>query len=164
MNMLEPFEKAFAKYYSNLRIVPVPLISWDIYMGHKQEIDNYNTIQKAWKSKENFREKVYQQKREIIITNANQEIVFATQGIHQMNGYHPYEIIGKSPKIFQGKLTSDTARNNIKKALQNNLPFKEVIVNYKKDGTTYLCEIEAFPKFNKKGELLNYIAFERIAS
>jgi PAS domain S-box-containing protein len=162
--MLEPFEQAFAKYYSQLRIVPVPLISWDVFIGHKSEIDNYNAIQKEWIAKENFREKVYRQKREIIITNANQEIVFATQGIHQMNGYHPYEIIGKSPKIFQGNLTSDEARSNIKKALQNNLPFKEVIINYTKNGTTYLCEIEAYPKFNKKGELLNYIAFERIAS
>jgi len=86
------------------------------------------------------------------------------KSIHKMNGYHPHEIIGKTPKIFQGELTSEISRTKIKNALLNQLPFKEIIVNYKKDGTTYLCEIEAFPKFNKKGELLNYIAFERIAS
>jgi hypothetical protein len=44
------------------------------------------------------------------------------------------------------------------------MPFKAVILNYNKDGSTYLCEIEAKPKFNSKGELVNYIAFERIAS
>jgi PAS domain S-box-containing protein len=162
--MMNQYEKAFAKYYSQLRIIPTPLISWDIFVSPNLEITNYNTIQKYWKSKDNFRQKVFTEKREIIITNANQEIVFATQSIHKMNGYHPHEIIGKTPKIFQGELTSEISRTKIKNALLNQLPFKEIIVNYKKDGTTYLCEIEAFPKFNKKGELLNYIAFERIAS
>lgn len=66
--------------------------------------------------------------------------------------------------MFQGVLTSESIKNNIRKAIINKKPFKEVIINYKKDGSTYLCEIEAIPKFNKKGEFLNYIAFERIAS
>jgi hypothetical protein len=81
-----------------------------------------------------------------------------------MSGYHQEEIIGKSPKVFQGILTSEITKTNIRQAINNKLPFKEIILNYKKDGSTYLCEIEAIPKFNKKGEFLNYIAFERIAS
>lgn len=162
--MMDQYEKAFAKYYRKLRIIPVPLISWDIFVSPNLEITTYNAIQKYWNSKDNFRQKVFAEKREIIITNANQEIVFATQSIYKMNGYHPHEIIGKSPKIFQGELTCEISRAKIKEALLNHLPFKEIIVNYKKDGTTYLCEIEAFPKFNKKGELINYVAFERIAS
>jgi len=162
--MIPQYEKAFVAYYNKLKLVHTPLISWDFFTNQNQEINHYNAIQKDWKSKENFRKKVYSEKREIIITNANQEIVFATQGIHTMNGYRAHEIIGKSPKIFQGQLTSKAVTSKIKAALQNKLPFKEIIINYKKDGTTYLCEIEAFPKFNSKGELVNYIAFERIAS
>lgn len=162
--MTEAYEKAFVKYYSKLRIIPVPLLSWDIFASYNLEINNYNAIQSKWKTKENFNKTVYQEKREIIITNKNQEIVFATQGIYKMNGYNSFEIIGKSPKIFQGKLTTSESKNNVRMAIENQLPFKEVILNYKKDGSTYLCEIEAFPKFNKKGELINYIAFEKIAS
>ena len=37
-------------------------------------------------------------------------------------------------------------------------------MNYKKDGTTYLFEIEAFSKFNNKVKWINYIPFERLAS
>lgn len=162
--MTEEYEKAFAKYCNKLRIVPVPLISWDIFNNHDFEIINYNNIQKQWKIKENFQQIVYQTKREIIITNAKQEIVFATQGIYEMNGYHPFEVVGKSPKIFQGKLTSEQSKNNIREAINKQVPFKEILVNYKKNGSTYLCEIEAYPKFNKKGELINFIAFEKIAS
>jgi len=162
--MIEQYEKALSKYYNKLKIIPVPLISWDIFNCQNLEIVNYNSIQKKWKSKEDFREKVYAKKLEIIITNTKQEIIFATQGIQEMNGYHAHEIIGKSPRIFQGELTSELIKIKIQNAINQQLPFKEIILNYKKDGTTYLCEIEAFPKFNKEGKLINYIAFEKIAS
>jgi len=162
--MTEAYEKALIKYYSKLRIIPVPIMCWDIFASYNQEINKYNAFQSKWETHENFNNIVYQQKREIIITNANQEIVFATQGIYSMNGYHAFELIGKSPKIFQGELTCSESKNNIKTAIQNQLPFKDIILNYKKDGSTYLCNIEAYPKFNKKGALINYIAFERIAS
>jgi len=162
--MTEQYEKALAKYYNTLRIVPLPLVSWDIFANHDLEINSYNSFQKHWKDKESFSEMVYKGKREIIITNVNQEIVFATQGIYEMNGYHPFEVMGKSPKIFQGKLTTEESRSVIRAAIKSQLPFKEIVVNYKKDGSTYFCEIEAYPKFNQKGELINYIAFEKIAS
>jgi hypothetical protein len=66
--------------------------------------------------------------------------------------------------MFQGPLTSAKALDNIKIAVKNQLPFKEIITNYKKDGSLYECEIKAVPKFDAKGNLVNYIAFERIAS
>jgi PAS domain S-box-containing protein len=162
--MTKQYDIALAKYYDKLKTVSLPLTSWDIFSTPNLEISHYNIIQKNWKSKVNFREIVYREKREIIITNLNQEIVFASEGIYKMNGYKPFELKGKSPKMLQGSLTCQNSTNNIRKAIQNHLPFKEVILNYKKDGTTYLCEIEVFPKFNNKGVLVNYIAFERIAS
>lgn len=162
--MTEQYENAVFKYYSKLKIVPLPLTSWGLFLSRDIETNQFNLIQNDWTVQEKFWEIVHQTKQEIIITNVKQEIVFATQGIYSMNGYHPYEIIGKSPKIFQGKLTSEENKNTIRVAIQNRQPFKEILINYRKDGSTYLCEINAFPKFNKKGELINYIAFEKIAS
>ncbi|WP_366185234.1 PAS domain-containing protein [Flavobacterium ovatum] len=162
--MTPEYDKALVKYSNTLRIVSLPLLSWDFFASHTFEINKFVAIQKHWKSKVDFSAINSNAKTQILITNSKQEIVFASQGIHQMNGYQAREIIGKTPKIFQGELTSSASREKIKVAIQNNLPFKEVLINYKKDGSTYLCEIEAFPKFNKKGELVNYIAFERIAS
>jgi len=148
--MTEAYEKALVKYHSTLRIVPMPLMCWDIFASYNQELNNYNAIQSKWQIQENFNAIVYQQKRDIIVTNANQEIVFATQGIYGMNGYHPSELIGKSPKIFQGELTSAESKNKIRTAINNQLPFKDIILNYKKDGVTYLCDIEAYLNLIKK--------------
>lgn len=161
--MTPDYDKALAKYYNCLRILPLPLISWDIYSSHYSEIYKFNSIQKEWNLKVNFNE-IIDSKKEIIVTNLKQEIVYASNGFYIMNGYHSHEVIGKSPKIFQGELTSEEAKINIRKVIQEKKPFKEVIFNYRKDGSTYLCEIEAYPKFNLKGDLINYIAFERIAS
>jgi PAS domain S-box-containing protein len=162
--MTKEYEKAIAKYYSKLRIVPLPLISWDLFATRPNEAVSFNVIQKEWHSKESFYKAVFQSKKAILVTNAHFEIVFASENIIKMNGYRPEEVMGKSPKIFQGKLTDEVSRNNIRKAILHRLPFKEIILNYKKNGSTYLCEIEAYPKFDAKGNLLHYIAFEKLAS
>ncbi|MEL1248279.1 PAS domain-containing protein [Flavobacterium helocola] len=161
---MKNYELAIAKYYSKLKIIPTPLISWDIFSSQQNEILFFNSFQKEWKSKEHFFEIVHKQKKSVIITNSHFEIVFATENIIKMNGYFPSEIVGKSPKIFQGSLTSDITKEIIKEAIISKKPFKEVILNYKKDGSTYFCEIEAYPKFNQQGNFINYIAFERKAS
>jgi PAS domain S-box-containing protein len=162
--MTKEYEKAIAKYYSKLRIRTIPLISWDLFTTHPNEASSFNAIQKKWNSKDIFYKVVIQSKKTIVVTNANYEIIFASDNITKMNGYSPKEVIGKSPKIFQGKLTTDVSKSNIKKAILNKLPFKEIILNYRKDGSVYFCEIEAYPKFDAKGNLINYIAFEKLAS
>ncbi|WP_291119977.1 PAS domain-containing protein [Flavobacterium sp. UBA6135] len=163
--MTAEFEKAIAKYHGKLNLLPLPLVSWNVFSSNDLEISVFNSLQNQWKDKVTFESILLSKpKREIVITDAKFKIVFATHGIQQMNGYHPNEVMGKSPNMFQGELTSETSKNNIRKALAKNLPFKEVILNYRKDGTVYHCEIEAYPKFDSSGKLVHYIAFERLAS
>jgi PAS domain S-box-containing protein len=162
--MTPEYENAIAKYYNKLRIIPLPLISWNVFSSWKNEISIFNFIQKNWSSREDFEKIVSQSKKTILVTNVDFEIIFSSENIFEMNGYKSFEIIGKSPKFFQGNLTSSETTDRIRIATSQRKPFKEIILNYKKDGSTYLCEIEAYPKFTKKGEFINYIAFEKIAS
>ena len=124
------------------------------------EYNNFSSIQKTWKEKEDY----FKENDVLIVTNTHFEIVFASKNIFDMNGYFPNEVIGKSPKMFQGPLTSRVSLDSIKVAVQKQLPFTQIITNYKKDGSLYECEINAVPKFDAKGNLVNYIAFERLAS
>ena len=48
----------------------------------------------------------------------------------------------------------------IKEAIQQRIPFEKTIENYRKDGRTYKCKINAHPVFNLKGQLSHFIAFE----
>lgn len=98
----------------------------------------------------------------ILVTDANLKIVFASNGIKKMTGYTESEIIGKTPKIFQGPKTSEIALKEIRTAIQLQVPFEKTLENYKKDGKTYKCKINSVPIFNIKGELSHFIAFESV--
>lgn len=99
----------------------------------------------------------------IIITDSKLNIISATENIVAMNGYSQDEVIGKSPKLFQGDKTEASARKLIKMAVNNEHKFESIITNYKKDGTIYKCHIEGYPVFNKQGNLVNFIALENVA-
>lgn len=160
--MFDKYDQAWAKYHKKLKLLPLPLFSWDIFSNPNVEISTFNAIQKKWINKENYHNHVAN--KSVIVTNSKLTILFATKQISELTGFHPSEIIGKSPKMFQGELTSETTKNKIRHAITKKHPFKEVLLNYRKDGSTYMCEIEAYPKFDKKNNLTHFIAFERIAS
>lgn len=99
----------------------------------------------------------------IVVTDASLRILYASTNMQQMNGYKPEEVKGKRPNMFQGKDTEVSERLKISTAVGQRQPFQARITNYRKDGTPYVCLIEAYPIKNQLGELVNYIAFERAA-
>jgi hypothetical protein len=76
-----------------------------------------------------------------------------------MTGYTKKEAINRTPRFLQGENTSLKAKKNIKQQLKSNTPFKEVIINHKKDNSSYKCEVKIYPLYNK--ETTHYIAFEK---
>jgi hypothetical protein len=96
----------------------------------------------------------------ILVTNPCLEIILATKNIYNMNGYRVNEVIGRHPKIFQGEETPVASRKHIKIAVEKQKPFACDIINYCKDGKFYTCHIDGYPIFNKKEQLVNFIALE----
>jgi PAS domain S-box-containing protein len=160
-----------AKYFDSLKGNAIPLISWGFSGAFQSVIKNIvldsnkisNLAQdKKWKNVDwNFRNKL--EEKVILITDAKLNIVFASHNMHKMNGYVEKEVLGKSPKMFQGKETAMDTSSEIREAIALQKPFVKQVLNYKKNGECYYCNIEGFPIFNKKGELVNFIAFEEVA-
>ena len=165
------YENAVAAYVSGLNIKSMPLTSWNFYAEYfdrtvkilsdtqllrsmarlnswRQEWDLYNELQSE---------------TVIVVTCAKLKIVFASQNIQKMNGYKPEEVLGNSPKMFQGQATDSFISKQIGEAIVSQKPFDKVVINYKKDGSQYKCHIKGFPIFNKNGKLMNFIAFEKAA-
>ncbi|TRX02229.1 PAS domain-containing protein [Flavobacterium gawalongense] len=171
MNNFRQYEEAIAKYHKCLSIKTLPVFSWDFHHEFLHELKNSfldlsklnsiasqnKWIQNNWDLKTRIKEEV------IIVTDAKLSIVFASHNMVKMNGYASAEVVGKSPKMFQGQETNLDTSNEIRKAIELKLPFEKTVLNYKKNGETYLCEIKAFPIFNAKGELSHFIAFEKAA-
>jgi len=78
-----------------------------------------------------------------------------------MTGYTKREVIGKSPsKILQGPESSKKAISRIRKALAEEKPFEDALINYRKSGEAYVCKLAIHPVHDHKQNLINFLAFE----
>jgi PAS domain S-box-containing protein len=161
---MKEFDQAWAKYQNELNLLSLPITNWEFLEGYSSDEVEFRKIQKNWSDNTNYMMLAKKQNSEFIVTDKNFKIIYASKNIMRINGYEIKEIIGKSPNMFQGADTSEITKKNIRESIKNLKPFKEVILNYKKNGERYYCHIEAYPKFGKNGEFLNYIAIEKIAS
>lgn len=146
----------------------IPIFAWDFHFEYINELKAiFSDLRKVNKISNKFKwndegleikERILDEV--VLVTDANLKIVFASSGIKKMTGYTESEVLGKTPKIFQGPKTSKTILNEVREAIQSQVPFEKILENYKKDGKTYRCKINGVPIFNIKGELSHFIAFE----
>lgn len=146
----------------------VPILAWDFHYEYLNELKaSFSDLKKvtsisakfAWNEKHlKIKERI--KNEVIVITDVNLKIVFASTGIKKMTGYTEDEVLGKTPKMFQGPETSPVVLREIKEAIKLQVPFEKTIENYKKNGRVYKCKINGVPVFNLKGELSHFIAFE----
>lgn len=148
-----------------------PLLCWDIVQegisrrkSFAEDIDRLNKLakQNVWdfvpgRTLDNC---LVWENKTIIITDPALHIVFAAKNIYEMNGYTPGEVIGKTPKMFQGKATTEDEKRAIRFSSKRLRPFSSVVTNYRKDKSIYKCFIEGYPIFNKQKQLVNFIALE----
>lgn len=147
----------------------VPIMAWDFHCEYLREFkavcidlkkvkkisDQFTWNKKNLKIEERIKNEV------VLITDVDLKIVFASSGIKKMTGYKEEEVLGKTPKIFQGKKTSRLVLDQIREAIKLEIPFNTTVDNYRKDGELYKCNIDAIPVFNLKGKISHFIAFEK---
>lgn len=165
------YDDAVRKFYKSLNITPLPISSWDFYaVNFDKKCDEVNDLKSLYKlAKENswafnqsvIKEELQDKGHVIVITDAKLNIVYATKNIWQMNGYKPEQIIGNKPKMFQGEKTCKKSLKIISSAIKEQKSFETIVTNYRKDGSTYKCWIHGQPVLDKKGKVVNFIAFER---
>lgn len=151
-------------------IFTLPLLSWDLH------IENLYTISHLKKDLAEIKKlteksiididlatELKDNNSVIVITDTNLKIEFASANMFGMSGYLPAEVVGKSPKMFQGSKTDKVLAKKIRTSVDNREPFEAILVNYKKNHSAYKCYIKGYPIFDKKGNLLKYAAVEHVA-
>ena len=148
----------------------LPLFSWDFSIESyhkrldetKREMDFAQVLTLAkqfnWKNDLNlaFQQNDYEA---LIITDKNQKIIWVNDGFSTMTGYPKAFAINKTPRFLQGANTFPETKERIRKSIERNMPFKDIIINHRKDNSPYKCEVKIFPLYNK--ETTHFIAFER---
>jgi PAS domain S-box-containing protein len=103
----------------------------------------------------------------VIVTDANIQdtggprILYVNRAMLELTGYQKNELIGKSPRIFQGKDTDKSTVQRIRKSIFAGKTVQETILNYTKDGTPYWTELNILPLRDKSGAVANYLSVQR---
>ncbi|MCK0115353.1 PAS domain-containing protein [Gelidibacter sp. F63206] len=154
----------------NRKIRSMPLLSWDLYMeGYSHQLavaikrlerdKVLGFAQKFnWKNDLNFAfsENDYEA---LIIMDLNQNIIWVNEGFSTMTGYSKKFAMNKTPKFLQGKETLEDSKSRIRKKILLQVPFKELIINHKKNGMAYTCEVKIIPLISDR--TTHFIAFEK---
>ena len=167
---MQHYDKAAHSFYAKQSLKTMPVCAWDMFSNNLAKVcsslKDINSIQQlsrqnGWQKPPHIENEILAKKHVVVITDTQLRIVHATNTIFDMNGYTPEEIIGHQPKIFQGKDTCKVTAAKISNAIKMEEAFEAVILNYRKDGSPYKCWIKGKPILNRKGQVVNFIAFEK---
>lgn len=96
----------------------------------------------------------------VIVTDSERHILWVNEDFTYITGYSLSEVLGKKPSILQGPNSERDVVRRIRKGLESQVPIKDVITNYRKNGEEYPCKLVIHPIFNENRKLTNFIAFE----
>jgi PAS domain S-box-containing protein len=102
----------------------------------------------------------------VIITDADLEppgprILFANDAIRRITGYEVEELVGRSPRLLQGRETDRAVLKRLKLSLAQGRTFKGEFINYRKDRTPYHVELLISPVRDAKRRITHFVAAHR---
>ncbi len=88
-------------------------------------------------------------------------IVFVNAAFERVTGYTPAEAMGRSPRFLQGKGTDRAVTQEVRDALEHRHPIRRQVLNYRKDGSPYWCEIDIVPILGAGGACEHFVSIQR---
>ncbi|MFN2381348.1 MAG: PAS domain S-box protein [Guyparkeria sp.] len=102
----------------------------------------------------------------VLITDALIEapgphIVFVNEAFCRMTGYRPEELLGRTPRVFQGPETDRAVLDRLRECLVAGQAFEGSTLNYRKDGRSYLVEWRMNPVHGADGSITHFVSVQR---
>lgn len=88
-------------------------------------------------------------------------ILFVNEAMCGITGYAADELVGRSPRMLQGKDTDRRTLERLRTELAGNQSFRVELINYRKDGTPYDAELFITPLFDEAGHRTNFVSIHR---
>ena len=89
------------------------------------------------------------------------EIVYANRAHGRIFGYSPDEVVGRTPRMFQGPETERLVLDRVRQSMEAGEPFSGETTNYRKDGSTFVLEWEIAPVRGADGRIRNWVGTQR---
>lgn len=88
-------------------------------------------------------------------------IVYANRAALRQTGYRAAELLGRSPRIFQGPDTDRDALLSFHEAMRHWQPTRQKVLNYRRNGTTFWVEIDIAPLSDRDGWYSFWVSVQR---
>lgn len=95
----------------------------------------------------------------VIITDKKRKITWVNESVESITGYSREELIGKTPKLFQGPMSDPETIAFINANLNQEKSVHAEIINYNKHGKPYWVVLNIEPLFDS-GKLTGFMAVE----
>lgn len=96
----------------------------------------------------------------IIITDRNNNIIYANKHCTEITGYSKEEIIGRNPGFFKSGKTPAETYKSLWATLNSKKTWEGVFINRRKNGEIFTEEAKITPIIDENGNLMNYVAIK----
>ena len=97
----------------------------------------------------------------IIVTNLDFEIVYINKETERLYGYSKLELIGRTPQILNAEMESKKIQEDILKFISSDKMWTGELLNKRKDGSTFNCELKISQLIDEQGKTFSYIIIQR---
>ena len=103
----------------------------------------------------------------IVITEAlpldepGPRITYVNRAFMAMSGYAEAEVLGRSPRMFQGPRSDPATRQFVRAALERFEPVQVELLNYRKDGGEFWVELNIVPVCDGLGRWTHWVSIQR---
>ncbi len=88
-------------------------------------------------------------------------LIYANRAFERLTGYAVDDILYRDCRFLQGDDRDQPGLQAIREAVKSNQPCRQVIRNYRKDGTPFWNELSITPVFNEGDQLTYFIGIQK---
>lgn len=96
----------------------------------------------------------------VLIADAQAEdlpITYINPAFEELTGYSHQEVLGRNCRFLQGAETDPSAVRTVKQAIDEGRPVREVLKNYRKDGSLFFNELFINPIRDSSGQTTHFV-------
>ena len=91
-------------------------------------------------------------------------LIYANPAFQRLTGYPVDDILYRDCRFLQGTDRDQPALADIRQAIRENRPSRQIIRNYRKDGSPFWNELSITPVFNEADRLTYFIGIQKDVS
>lgn len=88
-------------------------------------------------------------------------LIYANPAFQRLTGYPVDDILYRDCRFLQGSDRDQPGLADIREAIRENRPSRQVIRNYRKDGSAFWNELSITPVFNEADQLTYFIGIQK---